>query len=260
MESKPAPVEALTSATGATERSAGEPEDQLHLEETLNRIYEMRNFNQWIYSLIQPFLGRRVVEIGCGVGSFTELLSERGGQVIATDIEPRYVERVRRQFQGVPEVKVAEYDLAKPLPGTLQAGWADAVVCMNVLEHLEDDLEALRHIVELLAPGGRSILLVPAFQWLYGSIDESYRHFRRYNRGPLESLSRQAGLVVEKTFYVNLAGIPGWFVAGRLLRRRILPGRGLQLYHRLVPFFRWVERVSGPPVGLSLISVGVKPA
>ena len=200
-----------------------------------------------------------MVEIGCGIGSFTELLGEGGRQVIATDIEPRYVERVRRQFQDALNVNVAVYDLAKPLPEPLPAGCAASVVCMNVLEHLENDLEALQHIVELLAPGGRSILLVPAFQWLFGSIDESYRHFRRYHRGPLEVLSRRAGLDIERTFYVNLAGIVWWYVAGRIWKRKILPGRGLQLYHRLVPFFRWVEKLTGPPVGLSLISVGVKP-
>jgi len=219
----------------------------------------MRNFNRWIYSLIEPYLGPRVVEIGCGIGSFTELLSAGDRQVLATDIEPDYLERVRRQFEEAPNVSTAVYDLAQPLPETLQRGSADAVVCMNVLEHIEDDLEALRHIVQLLAPGGRSILLVPAFQWLYGSIDESYRHFRRYHRRPLEELSRRAGLVVERTFYVNLAGIVGWYVAGRILKRKILPAGGLQLYHRLVSLFRFVEKVTGPPVGLSLISIGMKP-
>ena len=234
-------------------------EDQLHLEDTLHHIYEMRNFNRWIYSLIEPWLGPRVVEIGCGIGSFTELLAEQDREVYATDIEPKYLEKIKTHFSNNGKVHVSQYDVSQPLPPHLPVGQADAVVCMNVVEHIEDDLAAYRNIVDLLAPGGRSIILVPAFQWLYGSIDESYRHFRRYSRQALEQVARQAGVTVERTFYVNLAGIPGWFVAGKIFKRKVLPARGLQLYHKLVPIFKFLEKVSGPPIGLSLITIGRKP-
>ncbi len=234
--------------------------DQLHLEETLHRIYEMRNFNRWIYSLIEPYLGPKVVEIGCGVGSFTELLAEKDREVLALDIEPCYLERVRVNLGSNRRVAIAPYDLSRPLPPQLPAGSADAVVCMNVVEHLENDLEAFRHLVDFLAPGGRTVVLVPAFQWLYGSIDESYRHFRRYRRKPLEALARAAGVKIERTFYVNLAGIAGWWFSGKILKRKVLPPGGLQLYHKLVPVFRFLEKVTGPPAGLSLITIGRKPA
>jgi SAM-dependent methyltransferase len=233
--------------------------DQLHLEGTLDNIYRMTNFNQWIYSLIRPRLGHRVVEIGCGVGAFTELLAREGREVFATDIEPEYLKRVEEKFSGDNHVRVMPYDLAQPPHERMEPGTADSTVCMNVLEHLEDDLEAYRHIVSLLKPGGRSILLVPAFQWLFGTMDETYRHFRRYHKKPLETLGRKAGLEIEKTFYVNMAGIPGWWFTGRVLRKKVLPGRSLELYHALVPVFKRVEKLTGPPIGLSLISIGRKP-
>ena len=236
-----------------------DPGNQLHLEQTLHHIYEMRNFNRWIYSLIEPALGQRIVEIGCGIGSFTELLAEENRQVWATDIEPRYLEQVRQRFTDHAAVRVEQYDVSQPLPESLPCDEADTVVCMNVLEHIENDLEALGHIASLLKPGGRSIILVPAFQGLFGTIDETYRHFRRYSRKSLEQVEQGAGLRIERTFYVNIAGIAGWWFAGKILKRKVLPAGGLQLYHRLVPIFRWIERMSGPPVGLSLISISNKP-
>ena len=241
------------------QETSGSPDNQLHLEETLDHIYQMRNFNQWIYSLIEPYLGSRIVEIGCGVGSFTELLLEQDREVYATDIEPVYLDRLKERLENNSNVRISEYDLSKSPHSDLPVGEIDAVVCMNVIEHIEDDLQAFQHLTQLLRPGGRSIVLVPAFQWLFGSIDASYRHFRRYHRNPLEELSRKAGLEVERTFYVNLAGIPGWWVAGKILKQKVLPSRGLQLYHQLVPVFKFLEKISGPPIGLSLISIGRKP-
>jgi SAM-dependent methyltransferase len=143
--------------------AADDSGDQLHLEETLHRIYEMRNFNRWIYSLIEPYLGPKVVEIGCGVGSFTELLAEKDREVLALDIEPSYLERVRANLGSNRRVAIAPYDLSRPLPPELPAGSADAVVCMNVVEHLENDLEAFRHLVDFLAPAGEPSFWFPPF-------------------------------------------------------------------------------------------------
>jgi SAM-dependent methyltransferase len=219
----------------------------------------MHNFNRWIYSLIKEFLGQRVLEIGCGVGSFTGLLSEGGRRVMAVDIEPAYVKKAREGFQNNELVEAIVFDATeKPGPEILNFQ-ADTVVCMNVIEHLKDDAAAMEYLAASLQPEGRAIILVPAFQWLYGSMDESYRHWRRYNRKELEKLLQQAGLKVEKTFYVNLFGMLGWWMSGKVLRRRVLPSGGLRLYHWLVPLFKWVEKITGPPVGLSLISIGRKP-
>jgi 2-polyprenyl-3-methyl-5-hydroxy-6-metoxy-1,4-benzoquinol methylase len=175
-------------------RTNSEDNGQLHLESTLEMIYEMPNFNRWIYDLIEPYLGPRVVEVGCGVGSFTHLLSEQQREVVATDIEPAYIERVRQSFNGSPRVQAFQYDIGAKLPPELAEFGADAVVCMNVLEHIEDDRHAMGNIANMLAPGGKSIVLVPAFPWLYGSMDKHYRHYRRYRKEELEQLARDSSL------------------------------------------------------------------
>jgi hypothetical protein len=126
---------------------------------------------------------------------------------------------------------------------------------LNVLEHVEDDVTALSNMADLLWAGGRVILIVPAHGRLYGSMDRAIGHFRRYTRRSMAHKLERVGFVVEKQFYLNLPGMVGWFVNGRLLRQTVPPGGQLAWFNRIVPVVSWVERRVRPPIGLSLVSV-----
>jgi SAM-dependent methyltransferase len=161
---------------------------------------------------------------------------------------------LRSRFAKHPNASVARLYLPTEL-GALAGQHFDTIICLNVLEHVDDDISALQAIRRMLAPRGRLILLVPALPALYGTIDKALGHHRRYKRPPLTSLLTATGFTVAHIEYFNLAGVPGWWFAGRVLRRQMIPATSLKLYDALVPVFR-LERLIPWRIGQSLIAIG----
>ncbi len=224
---------------------------------TLERMAAAPRYNRWMFDRLRPWVGRRVLEIGAGIGTMSAFLLDRE-RVVLTDTEPSYLERLRGQFAGRPHVTVAELRLPAIDP-RLAAERLDTVVCLNVLEHIEDDRASLEAMHRLLVPGGRLVLLVPSLRALYGTLDEALGHFRRYVPAELSEKLRTAGFRLRHLEYFNLAGVPGWWVAGRVLRRRLIPTGALRWYEALVPLFR-LERLLPWRIGQSLIAIGEVPA
>jgi len=130
-------------------------------------------------------------------------------------------------------------------------------VCSNVLEHVEDDLAALRQLHDLLAEGGRLVLVVPMLPALYGGIDRAIGHYRRYRRGELAEKLAKAGFSVEHEQPMNAIGIPGWWLNSVVLRRRSVPGFQARLNDWLTPWLRLESRL-GLPFGMSLLMVAAR--
>jgi len=206
-----------------------------------------------MFERLRRWIGRSVLEIGSGIGNLSAFLVDRE-RLVLTDTREEYLTRLRQRFAGRPNVSVARLYL--PDDDRAVAGQRfDTVICLNVLEHVDDDISALHAIRRLLGPGGRLVLLVPALQALYGTIDRALGHHRRYKRAGLADLLRATGFKLVHIEYFNLAGIPGWWWAGRVLRRETIPGGSLKLYDALVPLFR-LERFIPWRVGQSLIAIG----
>ena len=123
-----------------------------------------------------------------------------------------------------------------------------------MLEHIPDDVATLRRFHDLLVPGGRLLLLVPAHPELYGATDRAVAHERRYRKQDLRARLASVGLGVETLRLVNPLGALGWFVSSRLRNREQVPEGPLLLYDRLVPALRLLDRVD-LPVGLSVWAV-----
>jgi len=130
-------------------------------------------------------------------------------------------------------------------------------MCLNVLEHIDDDDAALSTFARLLQPGGRLVLQVPAMRALYGEIDRAIDHYRRYERADLTAQLQGHGFVVEEASYFNLPGIFGWYVNSVLLKRRAIPGLQARIANFLVPWLR-VEQRLRPNRGMSLLVVARK--
>lgn len=226
--------------------------------EILDRLAQTRRFNAWMAETITPFVGRRVLEIGAGIGNLTRRLAPGREFYVASDIDDEHLARLAARVAHRPNVRVARVDLSRSEDFEPMRESVDTVVCLNVVEHVEDDLAALRNLCRALVPGGRAIVLVPEGQSIYGELDAVLGHWRRYSADELRAKMEQAGFEVERMFGFNRVTRPGWWLNGRLLKRRTFSRAQLWLFDRLVWLWR---RLDGwlPWPGVSLIAVGRKP-
>ena len=206
-----------------------------------------------MFDRLRRWIGRRVLEIGSGIGNLSAFLVDRE-RLVLTDTREEYLARLRARFAGRRNVSVARLNLPDD-HGALAGQRFDTIICLNVLEHVADDRGSLAQIRAMLAPGGRLVLLVPALPALYGTIDQALGHHRRYTRAAITSKFEGTGFRVAHIEYFNLAGVPGWWLAGRVFRRSMIPAGSLKLYDALVPLFK-LERLLPWRVGQSLIAIG----
>lgn len=220
--------------------------------ETLRRMEEASNYNDWLLSRAAPYLGRRVLDVGAGIGTFTEQVAD-GREVVALEPDPAFVPQLRGRFAHSPNIEVVPEEI-----DTLAADPClrrfDSIVCFNVLEHVADDAGAVAGLCGLLEPGGALLALVPAHPFAFGPIDEVLGHERRYGSRILARRLEDAGLEIEELRHVNPVGVLGWCVAARILRRRQIPSAPLRAFDRLVPSLAALDRLR-LPFGLSLWAV-----
>jgi glycosyltransferase involved in cell wall biosynthesis len=225
---------------------------------TLRRRSALRNYNRWIWERVQRYVGQRVLEIGAGTGAMTRFLYGRE-LIVATDKETPYVDRLLNAFRRRPGIVVERVDLESDDTRRLAHYDFDTVLCINVLEHAHDDVKALRNAHALLPNGGRVIVFVPAGRSLYGSLDRSVGHLRRYERDELVSKLREAGFEVEDIAFQNRTSRLAWWLNSKVLQRAELPSAQSKLFDRFVPLIRALDGAN-PSTGLSLIAVGRKHA
>jgi glycosyltransferase involved in cell wall biosynthesis/ubiquinone/menaquinone biosynthesis C-methylase UbiE len=226
--------------------------------EILEAFTNAPRFNRWMADTIRPFLGERVLEIGAGIGNLSRHLAPRRKRYIASDIDPEHLARLRTRLEHRPNLEIRHCDVAEAGDFGELAGSVDTVVCLNVVEHVEDDLAALGNLYAALAPGGRAIVLVPHDQRIYGTLDEALGHWRRYSHEQLRRKMEQAGFAVERILEFNRISRPGWWVAGRILKRRTISPVSLWIFDRLVWLWRRIDsRLPWKPT--SLIAIGRKP-
>ncbi len=226
--------------------------------EELDALAEARNYYGWISGRFAPHLGRRIVEVGAGIGTFTEHLLARapGAEILAIEPADNNFPHLARRFEGDPRV-TARHGY---LDDSLEPDAADSVVAVNVMEHVQDDVAFLRAAARALAPGGHVLLFVPALPALFGSLDRAFDHFRRYTKPVLRGRLEEAGLEPVEVRYMNLPGVAAWWLAGKILRRTTVKASDARTYDRwVVPWVRAVESRISPPLGQSLLAVARKP-
>jgi len=220
----------------------------------VRRRSRLQRYNRWVWDRIAPYVGQRVLEIGAGSGAMTRFLYGRE-LILATDRETPYVDRLRNAFRRRPGVFVDRVDLESDSALSVAHHRFDTVTCINVLEHAVDDLGALRRAHQILEPGGRVIVFVPAGRALFGSMDRGIGHERRYEKAELVEKLQQAGFEVEHVSFQNRIAKLAWWLNAKVLGNKALPSGQSRVFDRLVPLFRALEG-DNPSTGLSLIAVG----
>lgn len=214
-------------------------------------------YHHWIFNKIKPYLGKDILEVGCGIGNLTGLLLDEA-RVIVTDVNRRYLQAVENKYRGHLNLNgILLWNIEESLTKFFDMP-LDTILCSNVLEHVHKDEAALENFFDLLPKGGKLIALVPALKILYNSLDRELGHFRRYGREELAQKFERSGFRVLSSKYFNFFGMFGWFVNGTILRRHLLQPGQIKIFNRMVPLFTWLEKVIPTFIGQSLIVVGEK--
>lgn len=215
------------------------------------------NYRDWQFRMVEPFLGKSVLEIGGGIGNFTLQLAGDSRRVVT--LEPneycfRQLREKTRKFQNIKPLRATVESLDTMLASE---DAFDSVVLMNVLEHIKDDHIALVALKRRLVPGGRLVVLVPAGPWAFGPLDTRLGHFRRYGKTYSKQLFQKAGLEVKFIRYYNFIGIWGWWWNAKMGKLQGQSDTQIQIFDRwIVPLASRVEKFVRPPVGQSILIVG----
>lgn len=210
---------------------------------------------RWQFSQFEPWVGRRVADVGCGPGNLTASLLGRD-LYLGIDQDPAMLAAVQAEYGGNAAVHTAAGDVSSPeLPALLRSERVDTVLRLNLLEHIEDDRAALANLVAGLEPGGTLGILVPAMPSIYGTLDAIDHHYRRYTLRGVADLLAGAPLTTIRLRYFNAVGALGWWWAGRVRRMQTHADSNYTIMYRLIPILRPLERLVPPPFGQSVIAV-----
>ncbi|MBF0504886.1 MAG: class I SAM-dependent methyltransferase [Candidatus Omnitrophica bacterium] len=225
--------------------------------ETLCVIRGSLRYNAWLYNRIKRHLRGIIWDIGSGLGDIAMQFNEPCiEEVILSDYDPRMLNTLRHTLLPLKNYRVVPLDIADPqLPVSHPGGIADTITCINVLEHIEKDVTALKHMGHLLKKGGKAVIFVPALPGIFGTLDSSVGHYRRYTKKTLSVALKEAGFVVTDAYYMNMFGILTWFLTGRILKQKEFHKDACHMLDRIVPSLRALESWGSPPVGQSLIMV-----
>ncbi|MEP6900470.1 MAG: class I SAM-dependent methyltransferase [Actinomycetota bacterium] len=220
------------------------------------------NYHKWILEEFRPFLGKKLVEVGAGTGSFSEMLINEKLENLAL-VEPSgmfdFLEQNISQIET--SVTVNYYNAIFSETADKLNAKPDTVIYVNVLEHIEDDRGELQKVYETLETGGHCLIFVPALMSLYGAFDEKVGHFRRYTKNELEEKARTAGFEIVKSNYFDFVGIFPWYIKYKLLKSDRLESGVVTAYDKFaVPVTKQFERFLKFPVGKNILTVLKKQA
>ena len=227
---------------------------QTYGEENLESMSQAIWYNRWSMKKFTPYLRGEILEVGCGIGNFSKALTKYG-QVWAIDINQNYLKKIRERISqriivGYGDIEKGRYFFNKKT--------FDAIVCLNVLEHIKDDNKAIANLSKLLKPGGHLIVLIPAHPAIYGKIDSMVGHYRRYTKEEIIGKIKRVNLNILRYRRLNFLGAIGWFIVGKILRENKIEYGKIKIFNFLAPFILPIEDLIEPPVGTSILVIARK--
>ncbi len=208
--------------------------------------------------MIEPYCKNSILEIGSGVGNYTELFINYK-ILIPSDYLPEYLEVLTNRFKINKAIDPILFDASQISSENIQQlkdKKIDTIVMQNVLEHIENEDECINHLLDILEDNGNLILVLPAHHFLFCKMDSLYGHYRRYNKCDINMLASKHNITVEYLHYFNIFSFWGWIINMKLLKRESLPQQQVILFDKyIVPISSRLERAIPNLFGLSLIAV-----
>jgi 2-polyprenyl-3-methyl-5-hydroxy-6-metoxy-1,4-benzoquinol methylase len=226
----------------------------------LEIIREARLYSAHIFALIRPYIGARILEVGAGIGTMSRQLVDMADLVVGIEPNLNCATIAQQEMGQHPNFSLRTCHLEECDPGELASHRFDTVICVNVLEHIADDVAALKSFGRTLTPGGHAIVWVPAVQAAYGPLDAELGHHRRYSKRTLGAAFEAAGFELVRLRYTNPIGLLGWMYNAHITKSRTHSPGQVKLFETLVaPWALPLDRLVPPPIGLSVVAIGRKP-
>ncbi len=225
-------------------------------------------YQQWIINTIQPYLGKRILELGSGIGNMSRWFTA-AERLILTEVDPLLLSILESRVQTWPmnsqKIAIQSLNLETENFTMFNSENIDTIVSFNVLEHIQDDLSVIKNAVNLLresqAVGPKRIVtLVPAHMWAYGVMDKEVGHHRRYTRKMFKALHAEAApnakLILQP---FNFTGLFGWFVNGRVLQKKSAGSPVISIFEKICPMIQLIDQIAIKklkiPLGQSLLAI-----
>ena len=241
-----------------TDRRFNQTEER-YAADDLETMQEARRYSAHVFGLFREHIGARVLEVGSGIGTMSRRLVEVADTVVGIEPNPNCTVRLEEAMRDHPRFSLRTCHLEECDPSELASQRFESVLCVNVLEHIADDVGALKTFRNILVPGARVLIFVPAVQAAYGPLDAELGHHRRYSKRTLAAAFAGAGLELRQLRYTNPIGLIGWMYNAHISKSTTHSLTQVKLFETLVaPWALPLERLVPPPIGLSLVAVGFR--
>lgn len=233
----------------------------------LSILSQAHQSQQWIMQMVSPYLGESILELGSGIGNMSQWLPVRKN-LICSEMDPTFFQilknKMQQKYSADGRIHFKPLDLNHSWAESVREFNLDTIISFNVIEHIENDSAVFKSAYQLLkessAKGPKRIVsFVPAHQWAFGTLDEEFQHFRRYDQERFHLLAKELPGVQVHCQYFNLFGLPGWYLLGKVLRKRNFGSPTVKAFDALVPFMRPIDNFLhlklGLPMGQTIIGV-----
>jgi SAM-dependent methyltransferase len=208
----------------------------------------------WITQLLRPHLGDTVLELGAGIGNLSGRLMGKKLRYVAAEKDPLYLHSLQNRFLRTPNVDVQTVDPDVADDYKQFASSVETGLCVNVLEYSDDPAAMLRSLRSTVKRGGNAIVLAPQSQSLFGTVDQTLGHKRRFSESELREMLDKAGFTVERVLQVNKVGKPAWWLYSKVLGKRSISKLTLKIFDKTVWIWRRIDGLF-PWKGLSIVAI-----
>ena len=230
------------------------------IEEDIELLSEAIKYHGLIWKKIEPFTGGRILEIGSGRGNFACQLQKKEFFILS-DYNSGFISRLREKLGNITNKEIMYLDaedISSDEIEYLRTKRIDTIICVHVIEHIYDDIICVKNLSRALNPGGKIIIIGPAYNFLFSSLDREYGHYRRYNSKSMNNLAKKTGLLISHLSYFNFLGIFGWFFLHKLFKKKRLSHASLIIFQTILPLARFLDALFFKSIGLSVLAVFVK--
>lgn len=223
------------------------------------------NYQSWVSDTVMPFLGQSILEVGSGTGNMSRWLPRRE-RLVLSELNPELFQILKNQFgnRESENIFLEHMGIDSQAVTALAMHNIDTIVSFNVMEHIEDDRQAFRDFKEILNQSAAKtktiVSFVPAHQWVHGSLDREFGHYRRYSGKDFQEIHRDIFPGAEASYrYFNLFGVPGWYLMGKILKKSKIGLGSVRTFETICPWFRDIDDFLHVrlklPLGQSILSV-----